>query len=284
MIRKDLKIKCNGRSADFIIPSFVVGCNINCAYCYVKRHRDDFIIYDNLDSIIKAVINFSNSLEKKMPNQCGNEWTFDIGESSDVLQYNVVEATNYIIDGILSSTKDIKLTFATKLSHPKNIEKIKYKGSRLRIRSSISTPFIMSKVENKTCKLQDRINGINKAIDNGWEVHLNFSPIIIYDNWVKDYYYLLKWVDSELREEVKSQLKAEVIFLTHHEKLHLKNASNILQECEDYLWTPSIQELKINNRKDNVLRYLAAYKNKCGEVFRKLLEDTMPYCEIRYMF
>lgn len=285
MYRKDLKIKVNGRSADFIIPSFCVGCTINCLYCYAKRHREDnMIIYDNLDEIVNSVVTYSSSLGIKVPNQCGNEWTFDIGESSDILQYQVVPYSNYIINKILESSKNLKLTFATKLCHPNNISKINYRGEKLRIRSSISPSFLIDKLERKTCLLDDRIRGMNEAINYGWEVHINFSPVVIYKDWVKDYYNLFDKLDRELSEKVKKQLKAEVIFLTHDPKLHEKNSNNYLKDNEHYLWTPEVQETKINNRGSQVIRYKAWYKKKCIEVFKKLLRDRMPYCTIRYIF
>jgi len=285
MNRKDLGVKLNGRSADFIIPSFSVGCSINCLYCYAKRHREDnMIIYDNLDDIANSVIRYSRLLEAKVPNQCGDEWTFDIGESSDILQYQVIPYSNYTIDKILEGSKELKLTFATKLCHPKNISKIDYRGNRLRIRSSLSPSFLINKLERKTCLLEDRIKGMNEAINYGWEVHVNFSPVVIYENWIKDYYDLFDRLDRELDQKVKEQLKAEVIFLTHHPKLHEKNLSNSLRDSESYLWTPHLQETKVNNRGDQVLRYKAWYKKKCIEAFKKMLEDRMPYCKIRYIF
>ena len=34
--RKDLKIKPNNNSSDFVIPSFIHGCQLSCAYCVAE--------------------------------------------------------------------------------------------------------------------------------------------------------------------------------------------------------------------------------------------------------
>lgn len=54
-VKKDLSIKVNGRSADFILSNPAVGCQLHCSYCYIARNRpagNPLHKYTNLDEII----------------------------------------------------------------------------------------------------------------------------------------------------------------------------------------------------------------------------------------
>ena len=93
--------------------------------------------------------------------------------------------------------------------------------------------------------MSERIAAVNDFVATGYEVHLNFSPIILYEGWLEDYAdALLEEVDDVLSEEaIKAQLKCEVIFLTHNEGLHEVNLG-WHPKAEDLLWTPANQEGK----------------------------------------
>ena len=117
----------------------------------------------------------------------------------------------------------------------------------------------------------------------GWEVHLNFSPVVAYEGWTAAYTNLFRQVDALLSERAKAQLAAEVIFLTHNEALHEVNL-RWHPKAEDLLWTPRWQEAKISENSAVNVRYRAPLKGKMIAVFRELLAHEMPYCCIRYAF
>lgn len=85
---KTLTIRENGRSADWISPNYILGCEAGCksSYCYVRRFPRKFIyVNDNIDEINKNVLEHSLTLGKKIPNQTSdNYWSYDICESSDI--------------------------------------------------------------------------------------------------------------------------------------------------------------------------------------------------------
>lgn len=60
-------------------------------------------------------------------------------------------------------------------------------------------------------------------VEAGYEVHLNFSPVIYYPDWQADYQELFEQIDDVLSPQAKQQLQAEIIFLTHNENLHERN-------------------------------------------------------------
>ena len=87
--RRSLQVKLNGRSADFIIPSFAVGCGQSCVYCYVNRHRpfgNPLYKYGNHSEIKATILQHYQSLRlPKSPNQTDDVYyTYDIGMSNSL--------------------------------------------------------------------------------------------------------------------------------------------------------------------------------------------------------
>lgn len=285
--RYTLKVKDNGRSADFIIPSFTIGCELVCTYCYVARHRNignPLEEYTNLPAILDAIKKHHDSLgSKNTPNQCDPDyWTYDIGESTDCLTPANIETTNQIIQYFDRYLPNAKPTFATKVGNVNKLTDVN--DRRARIRFSLMPERVRKITEPVTSSIYSRMMAIQKAFDLGYEVHVNFSPVILYDGWVNEYIDLMKELDSTLSDEVKNQLKAEVIFLTHHSKLHSKNL-DVFPEAEKMLWRPGLQEFKLNQREDQCVRYQARrVKSVVRDKFIGLMSENLPYCKIRYIF
>ena len=53
----------------------------------------------------------------------------------------------------------------------------------------------------------DRINAINDFVEAGYEVRVNFSPVIVYEGWRADYEELFSTLDDALSEEAKAQAR-----------------------------------------------------------------------------
>jgi spore photoproduct lyase len=286
--RKDLSIKVNGRSADFIIPNTIIGCPYFCGFCYIARNKpqgNPIEKFTNLDEIIEAVRLHCNSLPTKQPNQCDpTYWTYDISESTDMLSPQTTPTVNRLITE-LTQIPNCKPTFATKAGSPSRIAKlvdcpIPYKA---RIRASLMPQKIADIVEVGTAKMVDRLHGANLAYSKGFQLHINFSPVILYQGWESDYIDLFKLVDSVLLPEVKSQLQLEVIMLTHADRLNLLNLEWI-PKAEKLLYVPAIQEYKVNERGSKVLRYKVGLKQKAITKFKELISQHLNYCNIRYIF
>lgn len=281
--RKTLKIIKNGRSADFIIPNFARGCELGCSYCYVNRNNgfsNPLTLYTNKQQIWDAVLSHYAKLPSKIPNQCDPlRWTYDIGEATDCLSPKVVETTKWFIEKFLLET-GAKPTFATKLcvGH-KVLDPVP--NNRARVRVSLMPEKISKIVESGTSNINSRIDSILPLMSIGYEVHINFSPVIAYDGWEKDYSNLMKLIVNKIGN---MPISCEVIFLTHHYGLHESNLKWI-PEAEELTWKPDLQELKINQRgNENIVRYEFFYKKILIEKFKKILDAEMPKCKIRYIF
>ena len=85
--RKDLKIKPNNNSSDFVMPSFIHGCGLSCAYCYCARHNNfgnPITQFSNIDDILELTIQHSQQVGmKKTPNQQDDfYYVYEIGKLS----------------------------------------------------------------------------------------------------------------------------------------------------------------------------------------------------------
>ena len=286
--RVGLTCRPNGRSTDFIAPNLATGCELACSYCYVARHRDygnPLEQYTNHSDIFKSVLAHYVTLPAKTPNQCDPEvWTYDIGESTDCLSPKNIDGTREYIKYFLDNT-NAKPCFATKLATGRNLGALdRSKHGMARVRVSLMPQVVASQVEKATSTIDKRIQSIQELYDLGYEVHINFSPVVVYKGWRDDYAKLCGQIDSCISDDVKRQLKCEVIFLTHHASLHNSNLRWI-PEAEDLMWKPEWQEYKTTERGDSsVLRYQYQIKSKLVEIFKDIIANHLSYCKIRYIF
>jgi len=84
--RKDLSIKNNNNSADFIAPNFSHGCEAGCSYCYVARHNqfgNPMTVSENTEELIEAIVEHYYTLESKYPDYSNQQdrwqWVYDVG-------------------------------------------------------------------------------------------------------------------------------------------------------------------------------------------------------------
>jgi len=302
-IKKSVSARPNCRSTDWIAPSFSNGCALACSYCYVVRRKgyaNPITLFVNVERIKKYLRGHSKRRGPKVltPENAQTDtiyWTYDIGENCDVS-----------VDALLSDTpREIVQFFRDEMPHGKASFATKYvnrsmldydPGRKTRIRFSMMPQKPSKVVDVRTSSIKDRINAINDFHRAGYEVHLNFSPVIIYDGWERDYVELFEQINDCTNNAVKKQLKCEVIFLTHNEKLHELNMKWHPKAEREYLYRyknvdgknkfglPVLQQRKLSQNGMWNLRYKNNHKKAGVQTFRDLLDSHMGYCNIRYIF
>lgn len=280
--RKSMLIRYSGRSSDYITPSFGYGCLLNCSYCYMKRHLEKGLsISNNYNDILTAINNhaYFDTIEK--PNQTDEQFiTYDFACNEDFalhLKYhNWKEIFNFFKEHPIA-----KGTIATKII-PKEL--LNYNpNKKIRIRFSLMPQIYSTLLEPNTPLIIDRIKAINTFIEAGYDIHINFSPVIVDKDWLLYYEELFNLVNNNVKEEYKKDVKCEVIFLTHNEQKHLFNLKNNLHG-EELLWKPELQENKISTYGGKNLRYKFQLKEKYIEEFKQLHNKIIPWNTIRYIF
>ena len=285
-VKKALAVKPNGRSADFIAPSTANGCAMACAYCYVPRHKgysNPVTVFANIGQIAGALERHAARQGMKLePNQCDPElWVYDIGENSDCSVDALLSDNVQDLVRLFRTLPSAKLSFATKYV---NREMLDWDhGGRTRVRFSLMPARLAKSIDVRTTPVAERMAAINDFVAAGYEVHVNFSPVIVTDTWLSDWAELLHQLDATLTPAAKAQLAAEVIFLTHNEGLHEVNLGWHPQ-AESVLWRPDLQESKVSSNGFANVRYRAGTKARYLRQLTSLIGDIAPYCRIRYAF
>ena len=284
-VRKGFPVRVNGRSGDFIAPGFASGCAMACAYCYVPRRKgfaNPISTFVNIDAILKAVARHAAKQGPKVPAQTDPDyWVYDVGENSDCSVDALISDNLKDTVARFRDLHNAKASFATKYV---NRDLLSYDPQgKTRVRFSLMPQRIARVVDVRTSPMSERIGAVNDFVEAGYEVHLNFSPIILYEGWLEDYAALFEELDDTLSPAAKAQVKAEVIFLTHNEALHEVNLK-WHPKAEALLWTPETQEAKTSQMGGKNVRYRHGFKGERVREFRELLAKHIPYCPVRYAF
>jgi spore photoproduct lyase len=278
--RKSMIIRPSGRSTDYISPSFGYGCLFNCTYCYMKRHKPEGLdIAKNTMDILTEINSHSYFADVVKPNQTHDSYiTYDISCNEDF----ALHAKYHDWETIFEFFKEHPIamgSFATKYVNPM-LTTFDPEG-KIRIRFSLMPQNISDELEPNTSKIIDRIKAIDAFIDAGYDVHINFSPVVVYDGWLNDYEDLFDYVNTYV--DYKNSVKCEVIFLTHNINKHKYNLDNNLTG-EELLWQPHIQENKISQYGGLNIRYNHELKKEYINQWLKIHSKVIPWNIVRYIF
>lgn len=286
-VKSGLKHTLNGRSANYIAASNSNGCLSSCQYCYVSRRKGNsnpLTVFVNVEQVADSIRRHSAKLGPKLePDQCDPEfWTYDIGCNSDLsLDAMISDNPGYLVREF-ATMPYAKATLATKTVNDDYWLKLEPRR-KTRIRYSVMPQRIARFVDIGTSPIGDRIRSVNGLVAAGYEVHFNFSPIIIYggDEWRRDWVEVWREIDDVLSDEAKGQLQSEVFFLTHSAALHEVNMQ-WNPKGEEFLWAPEMQVPK--KTAPDLVVYDYAMRRQELDRFAAGFKKYLPYCPIRYSF
>ena len=202
----------------------------------MKRNKPTGLDYaENIEQILTEVNSHCAFANVDKPNQTHSKYiTYDISCNEDFALHSKYYDWKYIFQFFVDHPIAMA-TLATK-TIPKEFLHFNPKG-KVRIRFSLMPEELRTILEPNTAKIINRIKAINDFVSAGYDVHINFSPVVIYHDWESSYKELFKMVDSIVEDKYKEKVLSEVIFLTHNKKKHEYNLLNGLPG-EDLLWKP----------------------------------------------
>jgi len=250
----------------------------------MKRHKPTGLTIADNKSVLNILTEINNHAwfdTTKKPNQTHSEYvTYDISCNEDFALHAKHHEWEKIFDFFVEHPKAMG-SFATKYVN-KNLLDYDPKG-KIRIRFSLMPQKWRKILEPDTSTIFDRVKAINNFIEAGYDVHINFSPVIVNNDWLKQYRILFEGIDGFVDNKYKDRVKAEVIFLTHNKDKHQYNLDNYLPG-EELLWTPANQEDKVSQYGGTNIRYKHNLKNQYIKEWTALHDEIIPWNTIRYIF
>jgi spore photoproduct lyase family protein len=285
-VKKSLSARPNGRSSDFIAPSTANGCAMSCAYCYVPRRKgyaNPITVFTNIDKITRYLRgHVGRQGLKPEPDQVDpHAWVYDIGENSDC---SVDALVSDNVADLIATFRDLptaKASFATKFVNRQLLDHDPQ--GRTRIRFSLMPERDAKLLDIRTSSIPERIAAIDDFVEAGYEVHLNFSPVVLRDGWERDWAELLQRLDDELGDAFKQQAACEIIMLTHNRDLHEVNLG-WHPKAEDVLWRPEMQQAKRSQTGMWNVRYRNNHKREGLATLQDLIAAHAPWIRVRYAF
>ena len=270
---KTLVTKDNNNSANCIAPNLIYGCFGGCVstYCYMSRYNDKRVyVNTNVDQIFQSVVKWEKNYVK-VPDQQDPIYTMvDIACNTDLvlMQKHLPEP---LIDYLkrYDDHPQLNSTMATKYPGLLTLDVSSF-NKKPRVRVSLMPQKYSDVLEPKMSSILSRIHDINRLKALGWEVHCNYSPLIFYPGWKKEYDNLFNQV-----KEIAGENKCEVIALTNH-KFQMIRSSAEAQELMKYS-----SEVK---NKSGVLRYPLVHKTRLLNEFKSIYSKYFSLESIRYIF
>jgi spore photoproduct lyase family protein len=257
-----------------------------CAYCYVPRRKgyaNPITVFTNIDQITGYLRrHVARQGIKPQPDQCDPvSWVYDIGENSDC---SVDALVSDNVADLVATFRDLptaKASFATKYVNRQLLD-LDPRG-RSRVRFSLMPDADARLLDVRTSRIDERIAAVDDFVEAGYEVHLNFSPVVLREGWAEDWTALLCELDDRLSPAAKEQAAAEVILLTHNADLHQVNLG-WHPRAEELLWRPEVQQAKRSQNGQRNVRYRNDVKRDGVARLTALMARHAPWLRLRYAF
>lgn len=270
---KTLVTKPNNNSANAIAPNLIYGCFGGCVntYCYMSRHNGKRIfVNQNVMDIVSSVFEWAKSYNKVSDQQDPIYKMVDVACNTDLVlmqKHCPIPLLDYL--KMYDDHPEINTTMATKYPSLLKLDVNHFK-KKPRVRVSLMPQLYSTVLEPKMQSIESRIKDISRLKELGWEVHINYSPVIIYKDFRKEYKNLFSQV-----KDVAGENKCEVIFLTNHPN-QMERVSGLASEM-------MFQSNQVKN-KMGVMRYPLDYKSKAIEIFKNEYSNFFDLNTIRYIF
>ena len=270
---KTLVTKPNNNSANAIAPNIIYGCFGGCVgtYCYMSRFNGKRVFVNtNVDDIVSSVFKWADTYNKVPDQQDPVYKMVDIACNTDLVlmqKHLPINLEEYLMK--YDAHSEVNTTMATKYPGLLKLD-VNHFNKKPRVRVSLMPQSYSDILEPKMQSIESRIKDIDRLKKLGWEVHINYSPVIIYKNFRQEYIDLFELVKREAGIN-----KCEVIFLTNH-PMQMERVDGLASEMMG----------KSNQVKNasGVMRYPLDYKSKAINIFKEEYAKFFNLDTIRYIF
>ncbi len=282
-----LTVQPSGRAVDFVTPHFVRGCGGACrvAYCHVNESLGKQIeVSGNVEEVLQAVHRHICSQPwPRLSNRSDERYyTYDFAPSTDVgLHYDATDWARVI--RFFSEHPRAKGAFSLKYVREALWEDIRVEPGKVRVRLSLMPEPIRRILEPTAPSVSERLAAIPLLRAAGYEVDLNFSPLICYEGWLDDYAALFALIGYAVPEEWRAGMQYEATLLSHRPASRQRNLAQGRTEAERLLFNDDLQELVGAGDPHQMLRYRYELRRGILREWRDLAAKMLPWVEGRYV-
>lgn len=205
-INKCSKLDVCRPSADYQF-SLVSNCPGNCEYCYLQTTQGSkpyIKVFVNLEDIFGIIKEHIKQHENAVT-------TFEAASLGDPLALEHITGSLAKTIEFFSGLENGRLRVVTKYSNVDSLLELKH-NRNTHFRISINSNYIIDNFEHNTGSLDERIGAVIKLANAGYPIGFIVAPIMIYDNWKKEYDELFKKLKEDLGSELsQKELTFELI-------------------------------------------------------------------------
>ena len=281
-----LTVRPSGRAVDFLTPDFIRGCPGRCrlAYCHVNEGlREGPEVSDNVTEILQAVHRHATAQPwPRLSNRVDERYyTYDFASATDLaLQYEQLDWSRVI--HFFAEHSRAKGACAISYLHD-DLYGYDIAPGKVRIRLSLMPESLRKVLELDTPSVTERIAAVPRLMAAGFEVDLNFSPLICYEGWLDDYAALFAELTHSLSSGLREGMRYEANLLSHHPARHRRNLLDGRIEAESILFNPDLQELIGAGAPHEMIRYRYELRRGILREWRQLATDLMPWARARHV-
>ena len=270
-IRKTHKFVPNHKTSDFLVPYTSSGCIAMCLYCYLVCNYNKCAylrLFVNREQMLNKIIKVANESDKNL--------TFEIGSNSDLILENTI--TNnlvWTIENFKDNPKGL-LTFPTKFDMVDPILPLDHNGKVL-LRMSVNPREIIKTIEIGTSPLENRVKAINKLKDAEYKLGILIAPVILVEDWKKQYTELIQYLAENLSERVKKDVFFEIIFMTYSYVHRMINQEAFPKQTN--LYNQEIMTVRGKGK----YTYNKETREEAEMFLRDLMRKYFPHNEIKYI-
>lgn len=186
-------------SADFQF-ALTSNCPGNCEYCYLQTTQGTkpyIKVFVNIEDIFSVIV---EHIEKNQ----GKITSFEVASLGDPLALEHI--TNSLAKTIkfFSVLEKGRLRVVTKYSNVESLLNIDH-NQHTHFRISINSNYVIDNFEHNTCSLDERVEAIKKLSYAGYPIGFIVAPIMIYENWKKEYEELFNKLQKSLGTELSNK-------------------------------------------------------------------------------
>lgn len=270
-IRKTHKFVPNYKTSDFLVPYTSSGCIAMCLYCYLVCNYNKCAylrLFVNREQMLNKIIKVANESDKNL--------TFEIGSNSDLILENTI--TNnlvWTIENFKDNPKGL-LTFPTKFDMVDPILPLDHNGKVI-VRMSVNPREIIKTIEIGTSPLENRVKAINKLNDAEYKLGILIAPVILVEDWKKQYTELIQYLAENLSERVKKDVFFEIIFMTYSYVHRMINQEAFPKQTN--LYNQEIMTVRGKGK----YTYNKETREEAEMFLRDLMRKYFPHNEIKYI-